>query len=178
MDDLQEFHRKYTLLSQGGSEELRDIFYQYCLSVRADQLGIQVSDDEVAKAIAAYCTDKDGKYDEQKYRKFIGDLKKRGVSEDEVAEAFRLRLKFEKLEQYVLARTVVTPSEVDAVYRDYDTKLHFRLASVSVLRLKVATPKLPAAPKEQELKAFFAKNNPIVPISSAIYSKRMCIKDK
>lgn len=158
-DELLDFHRKFTLLMPGGNEELSTIFYYYCLSVRADQLGIHVSDDEIAKAITTlpYCVDENGKYDKQKYQKWIGDLKKRGVGEDEVAESIRLMLKIEKLRQHVLSQVSVTPSEVESFYRDQNTKLHFRVASVSALRLKVATPR-PPAPKEQELKDFYAKH--------------------
>lgn len=187
-DDLREFARVYSILSHGDSDNAEVLFYQYCLSVRADQLGIHVSDEEVAKymnyqfstgmkklrqMMAQPDVQKmlvqlppqlqeqilmsmeeqafaDSKYDPEMYKTFVADMKKRGISEDDIAESIRLQVKLKKLKEYVASQVVVTPREVEAFWRDRNTKLHFLVAAVAV-------DKLPA-PKAEELKAYYDKN--------------------
>ena len=148
-DELQKFYRKVSVLQRDSSAGWKDIFDLYCLDVRADQLGIHVSDDEVAKAIRGSrdFLDKNGKFDRQKYQK---KLERIGVGEDEFAEAMRWQIKQRKLQEYVMSQVVVTPSEVERLYREYNTKLDFKVASFD--------PKQVAPPSEKELKTFFAQN--------------------
>lgn len=141
MDDLQDFYRKCSIVMGDVNLDWQGVFYLYCLNLRADRLGIVVSDDEVAKAISFYGMDKDGKYDANKYQKHLSDLKKRGISENDLAEAVRLSLKQQKLREYVFSQVVVTPSEVAAVYRDFNTMWHFKVASFSSESVAAPNPK-------------------------------------
>jgi hypothetical protein len=146
--DLWEFYGKYySAARQAHDLDWQDVFFMYALNMRADQLGIQVSDDEVAKAIGTSFTDKDGKFDKQKYQE---TLKKIGVGEEAYAEFVRMQIKMGKLQQYVASQIIVTPSEVAAVYREVNTVLHFKTASFS--------PESVAAPKREELVKFFDDN--------------------
>ena len=187
-DDLREFSKTYSIFSHGDSDNVESLFYQYCFSVRADQLGIHVSDEEVAqymnyrfstgmKKFQQMMADPnfremyvqlppgfqeqilmnmeqqafaDSKYDPEMYKAFVADMKKRGISEDDIAEAVRLQVKMKKLKEFVTSQVVVTPAEAEALYRDFNTKLHFLTATV-------AADKLPA-PKDEDLKAYYDKN--------------------
>ena len=186
-ENLQEFAKTYSIFSHGDSDNVETLFYQYCFSVRADQLGIHVSDEEIAQymnyrfstgmkkfqqmiadpKIREICVQfpqlqeqiianmeqqafADSKYDPEMYKAFVVDMKKRGISEDDIAEAVRLQVKMKKLREFVTSQVVVSPAEAEAFYRDMNTKLHFLTATV-------APDKLPA-PKTEVLKAYFEKN--------------------
>ena len=189
-DDLQEFANRYGIFSRNDGDNPERLFYQYCLSVRADQLGIHVSDEEVARFMNDYFStgrkkwqqkladpnfralleqnrnnpvfvniilakaEQDAfagsEYDPESYKVFADEMKKRGISEDDIAEAARLQVKLSKLREYVIAQVVVTPAEADDLYRYQNTKLHFLVAAASA-------DKLPA-PKKEALTEFFNKN--------------------
>ena len=145
--DLWEFYGKYSAARQERDLDWQDVFFMYGLNARADQLGIHVSDDEVAKEIGRSFTDKDGKFDRQKYQEA---LKKIGIGEEAFAEFIRMQIKMGKLRQYVASQIIVTPAEVAAAYRDVNTVLHFKTASFS--------PESVAAPTQEELVKFFDDN--------------------
>lgn len=149
VDDLREFYRVCPMTRQKSNVDFKDIFDWYCLNFRADQLGIHVSDDEVAGVIRPMCIGKDGKYDEQGYRKLIGRLNRQGISEKDFVESIRVELKFRKLEEHVVSQVEVTPSEVESLYREVKTKLHFKVAAFNTAGF---------VPDEKALKEFFGKN--------------------
>ena len=147
-DELVDFYNRHAYMFERKTD-WKEIFNLYCLDVRAEQLGIHISDADVAKKIRNSCLDKDGKYDEKLYRRLVKILNERGVSEENYVEAIRLELKLQKLGEYIVSQVVVTPSEVDRYYKDVNTKMHF----------KVATFK-PGSfiPTDKALKDFFEKN--------------------
>lgn len=150
IDDLREFYRKCPLVWQKNNVGYKEIFDGYCLNFRADQLGIHVSDDEVAMAIRPNFVDKDGKYDERKYGEFMKKLKGRqNIGESEYLESIRFELKLRKLGEYVTSQVVVTPSEIDSLYRERATKLHFKVAAFQTSGF---------VPKGNDLQEFFKKN--------------------
>ena len=144
-NDLQEFYRKYAY-SVGRMDREMDwptMFFLYCLNARADQLGIHVSDDEVAAEIAKMPQCQlNGRYDQGKYREY---LKRLGCSEEDFVESVRLGLKLKKLSEYVASQVVVTPGEIESAWRDAKTELHFIEASFDNVD----------APKRETLKKFF-----------------------
>ena len=145
--DLWEFYGKYSAVRQEHDLDWQDVFFMYGLNVRADQLGIHVSDDEVAQEIGKFFTDKDGKFDQQKYQ---DALKKIGIGEDAYAEFVRMQIKMGKLRQYVASQIIVTPAEVAATYSDLNTVLHFKTALLSQDNV--------GKPKPEELVKFFDGN--------------------
>ena len=150
-EELHDFYRKVSVLNHSSNLGWQEVFELYCLDVRADQLGIHVSDDEVAKTIRRlpFCLNAKGDFDKNKYQTFLDTLKKQGVGEEELAEALRVQIKRGKLGDYILSQVTVTPSEVERLYKDSKTELRFRMASFD--------PKQLAAPTADELKTFFGK---------------------
>lgn len=147
-EELQKFYARISVFRRDNMG-IRDIFNLYCMDVRADQIGIHVSDDEVVSFIRElpYCQ-KNGKFDEGKYQEFLDSLKKQGVSGDALTEAIRCQIKQQKLHDYVLAQVEVTPSEVERLCREDKIVLHFRKASFE----------FKGTPAPKELKEFFEKN--------------------
>lgn len=130
VDDLNEFIRKLSVLQPRLDIETDQILFLYAVNSRADQLGVCVSDAEVYDFIAGLpqCM-KDGKYDKGRYGEYLESLKKRGFSEEDLFESVRLMLKPEKLRAFVASQVEVTPSEVEAAFREHNTKLYFTTAS-------------------------------------------------
>ena len=147
-DDLLNFYNRHIPMFERNAD-WKDIFGLYCLDVRAEQLGIHVSDADVAREIRRSCLDKDGKYDEKLYQLKMKVLKERGISEESYVETIRLELKIRKLGEYIASQVVVTPSEVDRYYKDANTRMHYQVASFTPGGF---------VPTEKDLGGFFAKN--------------------
>lgn len=147
-DDLLNFYNKHVYMFERKAD-WKDIFALYCLDVRAEQLGIHVSDADVAKKIRQSCLDKDGKYDEKIYQRLMKILNERGISEECYVETTRLELKIQKLGEYIVSQVVVTPSEVDRCYKEVNTKMHFKVASFKPADF---------VPNKAALEDFFKKN--------------------
>ena len=126
VEEVVEFARKALIKTDNANA----LLFMYALNFRADQLGICVSDEEIGDEIAKRCQKEYGKYDKAMYRKFLAEQEQEyGVSEEVLLESIRLRLKREKLEAFVKSQVEVTPSEVEAVRREYKTRLYFTAAS-------------------------------------------------
>ena len=142
---LQAFFEKcrYSGIQIRDLDDLPTVFFLCCMNARADQLGVYVSDDEVAAAIAEIPQCRlNGKYDEGAYREY---LKKLGCSEEDLVESIRISLKLNKLFEYIALQIVATPGEIEAAWRDAKTELHFTEASFDNVD----------APKRETLKKFF-----------------------
>lgn len=117
--DLQKFHRDLSLavMILHGST-LRDmgweqLFQQYCIIRRAEQLGIFVTDEEIARELAGTFAE-NGKFSQEKYDKF---LRENRVTDAEVASAVRLIMTTQKLQQSIVGSVVVTDAEAESFYR-------------------------------------------------------------
>ena len=131
IEELQNFARKNSVLMQ-REMDTRQLLFLYAMDVRAGQLGLAVSDDEVSKKIGSIFIGPDGKFDGKMYRERLEYAKKQGFTEDDFAEAIRL-------EAYLLSQVVVTPAEAERVYRDFNTKYDFATASFTAKSVKAPT---------------------------------------
>ena len=97
-DDLQKTYRDlslYAMVVYGGEMnfEARRIFYQFCQIKRAEQLGITVSDAEIAEKIRKSPIFGE-KFSVEAYDKFLKD---RGLNPADLNEAMRQNMKVEKM---------------------------------------------------------------------------------
>ena len=157
--DLQEFGRTFSIFAEvfeGRQSEMEyeQLFYWYCMNVKAEKAGVFVSDGEVTdfiRAFPAFFTD--GKFDVNKYRKMTENLQRRGIDEDDLVEAIRLRLALTKLNELLVGQIVVTPSEVETLYRTSNTKVQIAAAVYTTASVTVK-------PTKEQLEAFFQANLP------------------
>jgi hypothetical protein len=155
--DLQDFSRAVSIyfdVFEGRQIDLdyEQLFYWYCMSVKAEKSGVVVSDGEVAdfiRSLPVFFTG--GKFDAKKYRKLADNLETRGISEDDLAEAVRLQLEFAKLRGLLAGQIVVTPSEVETLYRTFYTKMQIAAAAYTAASVT-------AKPTKEQLEAFFHAN--------------------
>ena len=157
--DLQEFGRVFSIYfevfeGRPVDWDYEQLFHGYCMSVKAEKLGVSVSDGEVTdfiRSLPVFLSD--GKFDVDKYRKMTENLQRRGIDEDDLAEAVRLRLVFAKLNELLAGQVVVTPSEVETLYRTRNTKIQIAAAVYSAASVT-------AKPTKEQLEAFFHANLP------------------
>ena len=157
ISDLQELHRHVSLFREvfGGQMvelEPEQLFYLFCLDVKAKMDGLFVSDQEVAdfiRSFPAFFTD--GKFDQKKYQQLTANLERRGIDDDELVEAVRQQILLLKLQNLQADHVVVTPSEVETLYRIGNTKLTVAAAAYTA-------DSVTAKPDKAQLEAFFKAN--------------------
>lgn len=152
-DDLQKTYRDlsiYALVLYGGEMnfEAQRIFYQYCQIKRAEQLGVVVSDAEIAEKIKASPVF-NGKFTMAAYDKFLKD---RNLNAAEVNEAIRRNMKVEKMLQTMMDSVVVSDTEAKAMFMSMDQQRKMAVCSFKYDSFKVDEP------KDKELEAMFNKN--------------------
>ncbi|MBQ6352334.1 MAG: SurA N-terminal domain-containing protein [Lentisphaeria bacterium] len=157
IDDLQELNRRFSLYlevfeGQRVDLEAEQLFSLFCRCAKAERDGLLVSDLEVADFIRTYpAFFTDGKFDQKKYRQLVANLNRRGIGDDDLVEAVRLRLLLLKQSNLLASRVVVTPSEVETLYRTGNTK--FQIAAAAYTADSVV-----AKPTKAQLEAFFKAN--------------------
>ena len=158
INDPQELNRRFSLFREVfegqsyGELEAEQLFYLFCLGAKAEKDGLYVSDQEVAEFIRSYPKFfTDGKFDQKKYRQLISALEKRGITDDELVESARLQLLLFKQRNLLASQIVVTPSEVETLYRTGSTKLQVAAATYSADSVAVK-------PTKAQLEAFFKTN--------------------
>lgn len=157
INDLQELNRRISLFNEfvtghRGELEAEQLFYLFCLNVKAEKDGLYVSDQEVAdfmRTCPKFFTD--GKFDQKKYQQLIADLGRRGIADDELVESVRQQLLLAKLRDQLADHIVVTPSEVETLYRTGNTKLQVAAAAYTA-------DSVTAKPDKAQLEAFFKAN--------------------
>ncbi|MBE6375469.1 MAG: hypothetical protein E7050_03285 [Lentisphaerae bacterium] len=116
--DLQKLHHDLSVLASlqgvGVPDDTKALFDHLCFIKRAEQLGIYVTDAEVADMIAK-CEkfQKDGKFSQLEYDNF---LKNNRMSNDDVVAALRTAGLVDKLQKTLLSSVVVTDDEAKDLY--------------------------------------------------------------
>ena len=128
--DLQELNTKFfnygLLIGQNISQlDPSMLFEYYCIMLRAEQLGIHISDEEVAEVIArspVFLVD--GKFSQEAYNTF---LQNHNLTDEDVESAIRAVALPGKLNQLFLDSVVVTEDEARnfyaAMYGELDDNL-------------------------------------------------------
>lgn len=131
------------------------------LDVLAERNRIAVSEEEVNKTIVEMFQDKDGKFQEEIYRRFIDkNLKQQGFTEDDFVAAIRQNLVRQKLLEVIAGNVVVTDDEC----RNFYNLMNHRIESVSCT-IKIDDYKKQIKVDEKALQQFFAANrkNYVIP---------------
>lgn len=116
--ELQKLHHDLSVLAALQDaripEDTKQLFDHLCIIKRAQQLGIFVTDAEVADMIAR-CPKflKDGKYSQAEYDNF---LKNNNMTNDDVVAALRVAGMIDKLQKSLLDSVVVTEAEAKDLY--------------------------------------------------------------
>ncbi|MBE6390383.1 MAG: hypothetical protein E7043_09500 [Lentisphaerae bacterium] len=128
--------------------DARQLFYQLCLIKRAEQLGLQVSDNEIADAISQ-SPRFGGKFTKEAFDKFLKDNR---LSADRVATAMRAILVGSKLEKSFYDSVVVTDDEIKSFYEMAEAGFE-----LDVCRFNAASYPVQEA-DAKTLREFFEKN--------------------
>lgn len=130
-----------------------NLFYFICLERQAEAMGLSVSDAEVAAALKSLPQlNENGKYDPEKYKNLIADLKKSGISEKDLIDVFRSRLLINKLQEEINSSVAVTDSEAKECFRYMNTVFAGKLYEFT----PAAADKV--AVDDQALEAYFNEN--------------------
>ena len=157
LEDLRRTERRFSVFSEAFSGrraeyEMEQLFFFHCAELKAGQLGIHVGNREISEMISAMpMLQTDGKFDRKKYADLLTSLRRAGISEDELLESVRARIVIEKLQNQLFGNVVVTPSEVEAFYRSFNTKYQVAAASYTAKSVK-------ATPSAEQLADFFKAN--------------------
>ena len=124
------------------------LFYQLCLAKRAEQMGLLVSDGEIADAIAS-SPRFGGKFTMEAYKKFLKDNR---LTADSVAEAMRSILVVGKLEKSFYDSVTVTDDEVRNFYELVEPQFELDICRFNASSYPVAEA------DAKTLREFFEKN--------------------
>lgn len=145
--ELAEFGHK--LVGRNNQlPEIAELFNAYCIVKRAEQLGIAVSDQEIANAISAQFA-KDGKFDRAMYEQF---LKNNQITGKDLAETFKIQLMMQKLSTMIANSVIVTDAEAENAYRLNNGVFTLKIAHFDNKKFSVAKA------DEAQLKEFYGKN--------------------
>ncbi|MBE6357108.1 MAG: hypothetical protein E7058_08365 [Lentisphaerae bacterium] len=153
-DELQKTYRDmsiYFMITRGGEVnfDAKMIFYQYCQIKRAEQLGIVVSDEEIAEEIRKSPLFSKENSVKTAYSKFLKD---RNLNSADVNEAMRQNMKIEKMLNTLTDSVVVSDAEVKAAFENMEQKREFATCVFKYDSFKVADP------SAKELAEYFSKN--------------------
>ncbi len=134
---------------------LRNVFSYAALIKTAQMQGLYVTDEDVAKYLAAFpLFMENGKFSAALYRKFIDEkLVRYGYSESDLTNALKTMMLIDKLNSFAVNNVVVTDHEIADFMSEMMTMIHAR---------KVVLEKEPfqkaLKPTEDELLAYYAAN--------------------
>ncbi len=141
--DLQEFYRNifnYGLLKgqQIPQIETAMLFDFYCMTKRAEQLGLTVTGDDVAAEIAdSPVFKKDGKFSKEAYDTFLQNHR---MTDDDVEKAVSAMMLVNKLQQQLIDTISVTEDEAKLFYSMHKAGYEVDICSFAVSGFAVDTP--------------------------------------
>ena len=157
LGELRNISRNISIFSEvfNGMPISRDlpnesVFMYACLDRKAKAMGLTVSDKEIAALIRrtpAFV--KDGKFNKQAFDTVMQNLRRNGITQDDLYDACRQQLLLEKFQKELTGGISVTPGEAEELYRKLNATLHVRVAEFPAA--KPATVKV----TDKEVKTFF-----------------------
>ena len=128
---------------------------QLLLDQKAQELGLQVSDTELAQQIRrlSILANKDGQFDPNRYRQLVLTLNNRGINEAAFEHVLRTQLLHEKLQQLIVSSARATPTEVQQLYLPLHEKV-----TIDLVRFEMADYLAPVTVSNAEVRAFFEES--------------------
>ena len=128
---------------------------QLLLDRKAQELGLQVSDAELAQQIRrlSILADKEGRFDPARYRQLVLTLSNRGINEAAFEHVLRTQLLHDKLQQLIVSSARATPTEVQQMYLPLHEKL-----TIDWVRFEMADYQTPIVVSNAEVRAFFEES--------------------
>ncbi len=134
-NELREIGRNVSVFSEvfNGVPISRDlpnenIFIFACINRKAAKMGLTVSDKEIASLIRrtpAFL--KNGSFDKAAYDAVIKNLRRNGISQDDLYAACRQQLLLEKFQKELTGGITVTQGEAEELYRKLNTTYFVRV---------------------------------------------------
>ena len=158
--ELRDISRNLSVYSEvfNGMPISRDlpqenIFMFACIDRKAKKLGLTVSDKEVAAHIRrAPAFNKNGVFDKAAYDTAVKNLRRSGITPDDLYAACRQQLLLEKFQKELAGDITATPNEVEELYRKLNTTYFVR-----VIEFPAADAKSVKV-TNQEIQKYFAGN--------------------
>ncbi len=150
--DLQDYYRNiynYGLIIGQNIPQLDTVtlFDFYCMAKRAEQLGVYVTDEEIAAEIANSPVFKvDNKFSREAYSTF---LQNHHLTDDDVVEAIRAVATINKLQQTLMESIVITDEEARLFYNMDKAGFEVDICTFAVSGFEVD------APTEEELQSYY-----------------------
>lgn len=137
------------------SNEAREGFLLTAQLRAAREQGLAASDQEMADLIRRMAAfQKDGKFDPQTYKDRLEELRRNGISSQDLADALASMIILEKFQQEQMAAVTTTPGEARAFYDFFHETFQLRTA---MFRTADYTAKVDTS--DAAVKAFFDKNS-------------------
>ena len=134
-NELREIGRNVSVFSEvfNGVPLSRDlpnenIFIFACINRKAAKMGLTVSDKEIASLIRrAPAFQKNGSFDKASYDTVVKNLRRNGISQDDLYAACRQQLLLEKFQKELTGGITVTQGEAEELYRKLNTTYFVRV---------------------------------------------------
>ena len=134
-NELREIGRNVSVFSEvfNGVPISRDlpnenIFIFACINRKAEKMGLTVSDKEIAALIRrAPAFQKNGSFDKAAYDTAVKNLRRNGISQDDLYAACRQQLLLEKFQKELTGGISVTQGEAEELYRKLNTTYFVRV---------------------------------------------------
>lgn len=134
-NELREIGRNVSVFSEvfNGVPISRDlpnenIFIFACINRKAEKMGLTVSDKEIAALIRrAPAFRKNGSFDKAAYDTAVKNLRRNGISQDDLYAACRQQLLLEKFQKELTGGISVTQGEAEELYRKLNTTYFVRV---------------------------------------------------
>ena len=134
-NELREIGRNVSVFSEvfNGVPLSRDlpnenIFIFACINRKAAKMGLTVSDKEIASLIRTTpAFQKNGSFDKAAYDTVIKNLRRSGISQDDLYAACRQQLLLDKFQKALSGNISVTDGEVEELYRKLNTTYFVRV---------------------------------------------------
>ena len=134
-NELREIGRNVSVFSEvfNGVPISRDlpnenIFIFACINRKAEKMGLTVSDKEIAALIRrAPAFQKNGSFDKTAYDTAVKNLRRNGISQDDLYAACRQQLLLEKFQKELTGGISVTQGEAEELYRKLNTTYFVRV---------------------------------------------------
>ena len=149
--NLAVFNEVFNGMSLSRDLPNEAVFIYACMLRKADSFGLAVSDKEVASLIRrAPAFVKNGRFDRSAYDKMLRNIRRSGITEQDLHDACRQQIMLDKLQRELTSGIAATEGEAKELYRKLNTTY-----SVRVVEFPAADPaKLKASDKE--IRKYFA----------------------
>ena len=133
-----------------NTPDVEALFGYYCISLRAEQLGLSAGADEIAKLIASNTLfQTEGKFDAAKYDSF---LKENRLNDTDISNALRLQIIEGKLQNLIIGSAKTSEDEILAYYKSNNAKFDLQVCQIALN--KMPAPKV----SDADLKNFYNAN--------------------